>query len=70
MKNTVEKLVQKDMTLGELERNLKDIISKCGHDSNIYFRFDGQQQFIIKNIKISKCDCCEIKLPMFVGEVM
>lgn len=70
MKNTVEKLVQKDMTLGELEKNLKDVISKCGEDSSIFFRFDNSHQFIVKNLKVSKCDCCEVNLPMFIGEVM
>lgn len=70
MKNTVEKLVQKDMTLGELEKNLKDVITKCGENSPIFFRFDSSHQFIVKSFKVSKCDCCEVKLPMFFGEVM
>ena len=69
MKNTVEKLVQKDMTLGELEKNLKDVINKCGQNSFIYFN-DGKKQFIVKNLNVSKCDCCEYKLPMFFGEAM
>jgi hypothetical protein len=70
MENTVDKFVQKEMTLGELEKNLKDVISKCGENSPIFFRFDSNHQFIVRNLKVSECDCCEVKLPMFIGEVM
>jgi RNA binding exosome subunit len=70
MKNTVEKLVFEDMTLGELEKNLKEVIKKCGVNSNVYFRFDDKQQFILKGITVSKCDCCDVKLPIIFGEVM
>ena len=70
MKNTVEKLVFEDMTLGELEKNLKEVIKKCGVNSNVYFRFDDKQQFILKGITVLKCDCCDVKLPIIFGEVM
>lgn len=70
MKNTVEKLVQKNMTLGELEKNLKDVIKKCGVYSDVFFRFDDRHQFIVKGVTVTKCDCCDVKLPMINGELM
>ena len=70
MKNTVEKLVQKDMILGELEKNLKDVISKCGVNSDVFFRFDDRKQFIVRGITVTNCDCCDVKLPIIYGELM
>jgi hypothetical protein len=48
MKNTVEKLVSKDMTLGEFERNLRGVIKKCGVNSDVFFRFDDRQHLLLK----------------------
>jgi len=70
MKNTVEKLVSNDMTLGEFEKNLKDVVKKCGVNSDVFFRFNDRQQFIVKGITVTKCDCCDVKLPIIYGEVM
>jgi hypothetical protein len=70
MKNTVEKHVHKDLTLVELEKNLKDVIKKCGVNSEIYFRFDDTHQFILKGILVTKCDCCDVKVPIIYGDLM
>lgn len=60
----------KDITLSELQEHLNEIIEQCGKDSEVFFQFDNNHQFVIKGIYVSKCECCEQKLPLIYGELL
>lgn len=70
MKNIDKSNEVSDMTLRELHEQLNNVISECGEDSEIFFQFDNKHQFVIKGISVSKCDCCDQKLPLIYGELM
>lgn len=70
MKNMGNQNEVKDITLSELQEHLNEIIEQCGKDSEVFFQFDNNYQFVIKGIYVSKCECCDQKLPLIYGELL
>lgn len=60
----------KDITLREFQERLTDVVNECGKESEVFFQFDNKHQFVVKGIYVSKCDCCDQKLPLIYGELM
>lgn len=70
VKNYLKKSSEKDITLLELQNKLQAAMKECGETSEVFFQFDNNLQFVIKGINVSKCNCCDQKLPLIYGELM